>query len=113
FGKGKGGTDYFGLVNNGQVRAELKLTDEQKAKLPAAALKALGEILDAGQLKRLRQVYLQQKGNSAYLEKDVKNELNITDDQAKKIQAALETQLKEQAAMFDAGFDPEKMQEIQ
>jgi Spy/CpxP family protein refolding chaperone len=114
FGKGKGGNDYFGLVNNGQIRAELKLTDDQLAKLPAAAVKALSEILDASQLKRLRQIYLQQKGNSVFLEKDVKTALKITDDQAKKIQAALDTQAKEQAAMFESGgFDPERMQEIQ
>ena len=39
FGKGKGGAnDYFGLVNNGQVKAELKITDDQAAKLPAAGV---------------------------------------------------------------------------
>jgi hypothetical protein len=114
FGKGKGGNDYFSLVNNGQVRAELKVSDEQAAKLPAAALKAVSEILDAGQLKRLRQIVLQQKGNSVFLEPDVKKELQITDEQAKKIQTALDTQAKDQAEMFESGgFDPERMQEIQ
>jgi hypothetical protein len=111
--KGKG-TDYFGLVNNGQVRAELKLTDEQTAKLPVAALKALGEVLDAGQLKRLREIYLRQKGNSVYLEKDIRTALKITDEQAAKIKAALDTQAKEQAEMFQSGgFDFERMQELQ
>jgi Spy/CpxP family protein refolding chaperone len=114
FGKGKGGNDYFSLANNGRIRAELKLTNEQAAKLPAAALKALSEVLDAGQFKRLHQIYLQQKGNSVFLDKEVKAELKITDEQAQKIKAALETQVKEQAEMFEAGgFNPEKMQEIQ
>ena len=117
FGKGgfgKGGFDYFGLANNRQVREEIKLTDAQAAKLPAAALKALGEVLDEGQLKRLKQVYLQQKGNPIFLEADIKTELKITDEQVKKIQAALETQAKETTEMFEGGgFDFEKMQEIQ
>jgi hypothetical protein len=82
--------------------------------LPAAAVKALSEILDASQLKRLRQIFLQQKGNSAFLEADVKKELSITDDQAAKIKTALDTLAKEQAAMFESGgFDFDKMQELQ
>jgi hypothetical protein len=112
FGK-KGGNDYFSLANNPQVKAELKLTDEQAAKLPAAALKALGEVLDASQLKRLREIYLRQRGNAAFLEKDVKKALKITDEQVNKIKAALDHQAKEQAEMFASGFDFEKMQEIQ
>ena len=112
FGK-KGGNDYFSLANNPQVKAELKLTDEQAAKLPAAALKALGEVLDASQLKRLREIYLRQRGNAVYLEKDVRAALKITDEQTSKIQAALEKQQKEQQEMFESGFDFERMQEIQ
>ena len=45
---------------------------------PGAALKALGEVLDAGQLKRLKQISLQQKGSGVYLEADVKKDLKIT-----------------------------------
>src|SRR4051812_23841639 len=101
-GGGKGKGDYFNLVNTPQVRAEIKLTEAQIAKLPAAALKALGEVLDEGQLKRLKQISLQTKGNGVYLEADVKKELKITDDQAKKIQSALDKQLEEQK---EAGFD--------
>jgi len=113
FGKGKGG-DYFTLLQNAQIKGELKVTDQQTEKLPAAALKALAEVLDAKQLKRLREIYLQTRGNSVYLEADVKKELKVTDDQAKKIQAALDHQLKEQQAMFESGnFDFEKMQELQ
>src|SRR6516165_5591941 len=92
FGKGKGGGDYFSLANNGQVKAELKLTEEQIAKLPAAALKALAEILDENQMKRLKQIALQQKGNSAFLETAVKNELKLTDAQVAKIKGAIDTQ---------------------
>jgi len=115
-GKGKGGAanDYFGLVANPQVKGELKITDEQAAKVPAAGLKVLKEILDEKQYARLQQIYLRQKGNAAYLDTDVKKELKITDEQAKKIQAALDAQAKEQAALFEAGgFDFEKIQDLQ
>jgi Spy/CpxP family protein refolding chaperone len=111
FGKGKGG-DYFTLLQNAQIKGELKLTDQQIEKLPAAALKALAEVLDQKQLARLREISLQFRGNAAYLDPEVKKELKITDDQAGKIKAALETQAKEQQAMFESGgFDFEKMQE--
>jgi hypothetical protein len=63
FGKGKGGQDinYVTLLQNPQVRAALNVTDEQFAKLPAASLKALAEVLTDKQLQRLREIYVQQK----------------------------------------------------
>src|SRR4029077_1295429 len=93
-GKGKGGqaVDPMSLFQNPQVRAELKVSDQQLAKLPAASLKALAEVLDAKQLQRLRGIYLQQKGDAAFLEADVKTDLKISQDQAKAIQAALDEQ---------------------
>jgi hypothetical protein len=114
FGKGVGvGQNYFTLVNNPQVKSEVKITDEQVAKFPAAELKALSEVLDKGQVKRLKEIYLRQKGNQAYLEADVKQELKITDAQVTKIKAALEKQQKDQAEMFQNGFDADRSQEIQ
>jgi hypothetical protein len=116
FGKGGGGkaNDYFSLANNAQVKTELKISDDQAAKLPDAAKKALAEILDAGQMKRLQQIFLQQKGNSAYLETEVKKQLKITDEQAGKIKGAIDNLAKEQQEMFQSGgFDPERMQELQ
>jgi hypothetical protein len=114
FGGKKGGGDYFTLVQNPQVKGDLKITDDQIAKLPAAALKALAEVLDQKQVARLKQIYLQTRGNGVYLEADVKKELNITDDQAKKIQGAIDKQTKDTQEMFQSGdFDFEKMQEMQ
>jgi hypothetical protein len=114
--RGPGGRiDYFGLVNNSQVKGELKITQEQAAKIPAAGLRALKEILNEKQQKRLHQIYLRQKGNAAFLEADVKKELQITEEQAKKIQAVLNAQAYEQAALFEGGGFPdfEKMREIE
>jgi type 1 glutamine amidotransferase len=110
-GKGKGGpADLMTLFQNPQVRAELKLSDEQLARLPAAELKSLAEVLSAGQVQRLRQIYLQQKGVVAYLEGDVQKELKITPDQAKSIKAVLDAQAKQQQ---EGGLDPQTMQAIQ
>jgi uncharacterized protein YwqG len=117
FGFGqKKGQDPFALVQNPQVKGELKMTDQQAEKLPAAAMKALAEVLDATQLKRLKQIYLQTRGNAVYLEADVKKELKITDDQAKKIQGAIDKLTKDQQEMLQGGFDPDtftKIQELQ
>jgi putative heme-binding domain-containing protein len=116
FGKGKGGQggDPINLIQNPQVREELKLTPEQLAKLPAASLKALAEVMDAKQLLRLRGIYLQQKGDAGILEEDVKAELKLSAEQSKAIKDALDEQTKKQTEMFEeGGFDPEKMQELQ
>jgi hypothetical protein len=113
FGKGKG-QNYFSLLDNPQIKDELKVTKEQADKLPPAALKVLAEVLNPQQVKRLREIYLQQRGNTAFLEPDIKKDLKITEEQSKKIQAALDTQAKEQQAMFEGGnFDFERMQELQ
>jgi putative heme-binding domain-containing protein len=115
-GKGKGAknADYMALLVNGSVKDELKLTDKQLQLLPAALLKQLAAVLDEKQLHRLREIYLQQRGSSAFLEPDVVAELKITPDQVQKIQAALDNLSKEQNALMQGGgFDPDKSQQLQ
>src|SRR5438093_822477 len=105
FGKGKGGQpiDEMTLFQNPQVRAELKVSDQQLANLPAASHKALAEVLTAGQLQRLRGIYLQAKGNAAFLDTAVVKELQTTPDQTKAIKTALDAQMKQQNDMAQAG----------
>jgi hypothetical protein len=113
---GKGGqpNDYMSLLKNAGVKDELKVTDQQLEKLPAALQKALAEVLTERQLQRLREIYLQQRGNNAFLDADIKDQLKITPDQVQKIQAALEFQTKEQSDLVQAGgFDFEKIQQLQ
>jgi hypothetical protein len=115
-GKGKGGqqNDYMSLLKNASVMDELKVTDQQLEKLPTALQKALAEVLTDKQLQRLREIYVQQRGNSAFLDTDIKAQLKITPDQVQKIQAALEFQTKEQNDLAQAGgFDFEKIQQLQ
>src|SRR5262245_27735891 len=66
FGGGGGGnTDPLALLRNDSVKKELGLTEDQTAKLPDAVRKALADVLDAKQQKRLREIELQQKGTNA------------------------------------------------
>jgi hypothetical protein len=114
-GKGKGGgNDYWTLLKNAGVKDELKLSDQQAEKLPAALQKALAEVLNDKQLHRLHEIYLQQRGNSAFLDPEIKKDLKISNDQAQKIKDALDSMAKDQAEMFQGGnFDFEKIQELQ
>jgi hypothetical protein len=115
-GKGKGAppSDYMTLLKTASVKDELKLTDSQIERLPAALQKALAEVLSEKQLTRLREIYVQQRGGAALLEPDIKNEIKITLDQAEKIRAVLDIQTKEQAILFQAGgFDADKSQQLQ
>ncbi len=70
------------LKDAGQER-EKKLNEHRKTALEKLA-KHLKEVLQPGQLKRLRQVTLQQEGNFALGQEDVRKELEITQEQVKK-----------------------------
>lgn len=58
----------------------------------AETRKALGEILNEGQMKRLDEIALQLRGNSALMSPDTQKALNFTADQTKKIQDLLQKQ---------------------
>jgi len=107
--------DAITLLNNAAVQKELKVTDEQKGKIAQVARKAASEILDNKQMKRLREIEYQQMGNYAFLDPDVKKELNISEAQSKKIKDAIEGQLNDQKEMlnnFDFASYQETMQAI-
>jgi hypothetical protein len=108
------------LINREDVRKELKLTDEQLAKVPDALWKALGDVLTPNQTKRLRQIVLQQRGAAAFTDPTVQTALKLNDDQKDAIKTALETQTKEMKELFGGGFGKgkgggnfEKIQEVQ
>jgi hypothetical protein len=87
---GKGGPSVTpSIFQNESVKKELKLTDEQLAKIPDAVMKALGEVLDKGQMKRLQQINLQLKGPRAFADPTVQKQLKIGDDQADNIKLIL------------------------
>jgi hypothetical protein len=104
FGFGKGGnTNPVTLINREDVKKELKLTDEQLAKVPDALWKAIGEVLTPDQTKRLRQIVLQQRGAAAFTDPKVQTALKLNDDQKDAIKSAIETQTKEMKELFAGG----------
>src|SRR5207247_9757903 len=83
------------------------LSDEERQKMMAerraAEDKQLGEILNADQMKRYRQLRLQQQGMSAVSEKEVADQLNLTADQKTKIQEILSAQQAEMRSLRQGG----------
>src|ERR1700733_12004267 len=70
---GKGGIQFdpITLLRNAGVKKELRLTDDQTGKLDEAVWKALGEVLNPEQVKRLRQIELQQMDFLAFADPKV------------------------------------------
>jgi Spy/CpxP family protein refolding chaperone len=82
---GRGGGGQFG----GQSREERQ---RQLAERRAEQQKQLAAILNADQLKRYRQLELQQQGPAALQETAVQDELKLTQDQKTKVEAILSEQ---------------------
>src|SRR5947209_3426954 len=78
-GFGPANTDPASLLARPDVRKELNLTDEQLQKVPDAVLKALGEVLNPEQLKRLKEIDLQVRGFRALGDAKVQAALKMND----------------------------------
>ena len=104
FGKGFLLPPEIALLQDKGVQKELKLTDEQIKKAdaikadpkdpksmldPEAIKKAVADILDRDQTKRLGQLVIQARGVQVFLtDPKIREELKFTDDQTKKIAMA-------------------------
>lgn len=97
---GFGPRDITSLLQSPEVRKELNLTEQQAEKIPGAIMKALSDVLDEKQLKRLRQIDLQVKGNQAFFDPRVQKDLKLSEDQISNIKSILEDSRKEQAEIF-------------
>jgi Spy/CpxP family protein refolding chaperone len=64
--------------------------------------KELASILSADQMKRLKQIELQQRGAAGLLGEDVEKTLKLTDDQKDKIKTISEDAQKEQRSLFES-----------
>lgn len=91
------------LLRIKEVKEEIKLTEEQEKKLPEVMAKALGEVLNPDQLKRLRQIELQQKGINAFKEAKVQEALKLTAEQKDTINTIMEDLAKETKELFGKG----------
>jgi hypothetical protein len=92
--------DPISLLNNASVKKELDVTDEEMEKLPDAIRKALAEVLNPKQMKRLRQIELQQRGIQAFTDKTVAVDLKLTDDQQTAIKTVVADSTKEMREAF-------------
>ena len=100
FGGFGGAGGALTLINREDVKKELDITAEQLEKVPDAIQKALAEVLNDKQYKRLRQIDLQQRGARAFTDTKVQKELKISEEQAENIKTILTESGKEQAELF-------------
>jgi Spy/CpxP family protein refolding chaperone len=135
--RGGGGGTLF-LLTQKSVQEELKLSDDQvkkvtdlgekareefgklrdlsreerqqkAAELSKANDKAVAEILQPNQLKRLKQIHWQQQGARAFGDPEVADALKFTDQQKDKIKAVQEEAQKEMSALRQSGGDREEV----
>jgi hypothetical protein len=99
FGKG-GKMNALTLLEMKAVKDELKLTDDQAKKVDEAVWKSLATVLDAEQVKRLRQIDLQLKDYRAFADAHLQTELKMTADQKANVKTILEDADKETAEIL-------------
>src|SRR5437773_1539463 len=87
---GPGSGDPGSILKNENVQKELKITEEQLKKYEELQKKALADSLTPEQLKRLKQIQLQQRAAQAFPAPEVQTALNMTADQKAKIQTSTE-----------------------
>lgn len=104
FGQPAPGTASLNLLNNKDVKKELDLTDEQLTKLPDEVLVAISKVLNEKQMKRFKQIELQQRGNRAFGDAAVQTALKVNDEQKKNIASILEDAGKDIAEANKGGF---------
>lgn len=141
-GPGGPGRNSFGLLTQKSVQDELKLSDDQVKKVDEhmekqrggfAALRDLGdderqqkmeerdkanqaaiaEILNPDQLKRFKQISLQQRGAQAFGDPEIAQALNLTSEQKDRIKAIQDAGLAEMRELFQAGDAGGDRQELQ
>jgi hypothetical protein len=101
---GPGGpTSILTLLQNKSVQEELKVSEEDVKKVPEAIMEALGKVLKPEQLKRLKQIEMQQRGTRAFSDAKVQTALKLTDEQKEQIDTIQKDAAKEMREMFGGG----------
>lgn len=99
-GPGGPGGDPGSILKNENVQKELKITEEQLKKYEELQKKALADSLTPEQLKRLKQIQLQQRGIQAFQDPEVQTTLKMTDDQKEKVKTIAEDAGKDMRELF-------------
>jgi hypothetical protein len=95
--------DPLRLLRDPSVQRDLKLDQEQVKKAEEAAQKALEGALSADQIKRLKQIQLQQRGLEAFRDAEVEKALKLSDEQKEKLKTIAEEVRKEMGGLFQRG----------
>jgi hypothetical protein len=89
---------------------------EMMQKMQAIQTKAVADILDMSQQKRLKQLELQQQGPNALANPDVQKDLGLTEDQKTKIKGIQDASRQEMMGLFQGGgfqdLSPEERQQL-
>jgi hypothetical protein len=89
------------LLRNASVKKELRLTEDQTNKVDDAVWDGLSKVLDPEQLKRLKQIDLQQRDYMAFADPSLQKTLKLTNDQKESIKIILADADKELAGILD------------
>ena len=95
-------TDPLTLLRNTSVKKELRLTDDQAGKVDDAVWDALSKVLDQEQLKRLKQIDLQQRDYFAFGDPSLQATLKLTKDQKENIKIILADADRELKGVMDS-----------
>jgi len=82
---------------------------KKMAAMQAEQSKAIGEVLDAKQMARLKQLSVQREGTRALGRAEVQDQLKLTPDQRQKVAAAFASEQQAMQAMFQS-FRPQEGQ---
>ena len=101
-GPQRGGGPYsiLNLLQDKNVQKELKLEDEDVAKIPDVVMDALAKALKPEQLKRLKQLQLQRRGNQAFTDEKVQKTLKFTGEQKEQVDTILKDSAKQMRELF-------------
>jgi Spy/CpxP family protein refolding chaperone len=119
--KAKAATDEVRKKHDEEFKKAREMSPEERQTLmksvSAETTKALSDVLKPDQMKRLKQIMLQQairmRGAAALNDDEVQTQLKLTDDQKKQIKEVADETGKEVMGLFqEAQGDREKMQEI-
>ena len=83
---------------------------KKMAAMQAEQTKAIGEVLDAKQMARLKQLSIQRDGTRALSRPEVQDQLKLSPDQRQKVTAAFDGERQAMQAMFES-FRPQNGQQ--
>jgi Spy/CpxP family protein refolding chaperone len=92
--------DDFAKLNDLGREEQREKRQELTRTVTGETLKALGDVLKPEQVKRLKQIELQQAGTRAFTRPEVQKALNLTDDQKEKIKTITDDAAKQRSELF-------------